>query len=293
MNYYNEIKEELLNNNINKKVKYHSINKSDLSTYYNVGRMINEDGKQYGEGIIKKYSKRLTTELGKGYTESNLKRFRQFYIIISKGATMSHQLSWSHYVELIPLNNINYINYYILETINNSLTVRQLRLRIKNEEYERLNENTKYKITNNKNPNITDYIKNPILIKSSENEKISEKVLQKLILEDIESFMRELGNSFSYIDNEYKIKIGQRYNYIDLLLFNYEFNCFVVIELKVTELKKQYIGQIQIYMDYIDKNIRKSYHDKTIGIIIYKRNNEYIIEYCSNKKIISREYKII
>lgn len=105
--------------------------------------------------------------------------------------------------------------------------------------------------------------------------------------------MKELGTGYSFIDNEYKIKIGQRYNYIDLLLFNYEFNCFVVIELKVTELKKQYIGQIQIYMDYIDKNIRKSYHDKTIGIIICKRNNEYIIEYCSNKKIISREYKII
>ena len=105
--------------------------------------------------------------------------------------------------------------------------------------------------------------------------------------------MKELGEGYSFIKTEYKISDYGTNNYIDILLFNYIYNCFAVIELKVTELKKQYIGQIQIYMDYIDKNIRKSYHDKTIGIIICKRNNEYIIEYCSNKKIISREYKII
>lgn len=106
--------------------------------------------------------------------------------------------------------------------------------------------------------NIKDNIKNPILIKNIHNyTEITEKILQKLILEDISSFMKELGDSFCFIDNEYKIKIGDRYNYIDLLLFNIEFNCYVVVELKVTELKKEHIGQIQVYMNYIDKNLKK------------------------------------
>jgi len=93
----------------------------------------------------------------------------------------------------------------------------------------------------------------------------SGKILQRLILEDIPSFLKELGNGFTFMDNEYKLKIGDRYNYIDLLLFNYEFNCFVVVELKVTELKKEHIGKIEVYMNYIDNNIRKIFQEKTVG----------------------------
>ena len=121
----------------------------------------------------------------------------------------------------------------------------------------------------------------------------SEKVLQKLILEDISSFLEELGNGFTFIKNEYKIRIEDRYNYIDLLLFNIEYNCYVVVELKVTELKKEHIGQIQVYMNYIDKNIRKVNQNKTIGIIICKKNNSYVIEYCSDNRIVSREYELV
>ena len=294
MNYYNEIKQELINNEINRKIKNYSINKSDLNTYYNVGKMLSEAGKHYGEGIIKEYSKKLTSELGKGYTISNLKRMRQFYLIIEKGATLSHQLSWSHYSELIPLNKIDMINYYIKLIENVNLSIRQLREKIKSKEYERLDENTRNKINNQEELNIVDFVKNPILVKNSHHyTEISEKILQKLILEDITSFMKELGNNFSYIDNEYKIKLGNQYNYIDLLLFNYEFNCFVVVELKVTELKKEHIGQIQVYMNYIDTNLKRVNQDKTIGIIICKKDNKYVIEYCSDSKIIAREYEIV
>ena len=98
--------------------------------------------------------------------------------------------------------------------------------------------------------------------------------------------MKELDNNFSFIASEYKIKIGNRYNYIDLLLYNIEFNCYVVVELKITELKKEYIGQIEIYMSYIDKTIKKITQDKTIGIIICKKDNKFIMEYCSDKRII-------
>ena len=293
-NYYNEIKEELINNEVTKKVKNYSINRSDLTTYYNVGKMLSEAGKHYGEGIINQYSLKLTNELGKGYTVSNLKRFRQFYLLVIKGATLSHQLTWSHYTELLPLNDINSINYYILMIEQHKLTIRQLREKIKIKEYERLDENTKNKLITKEEVSVIDYVKNPIMIKNSYNyTEISEKILKKLILEDIESFMKELGNAFCFIGSEYKIKLGDKYNYIDLLLFNYEYNCFVVVELKVTELKKEHIGQIQVYMNYIDNNLRKVNQDKTIGIIICRKDNKYVIEYCSDDRIIAREYELV
>jgi len=141
---------------------------------------------------------------------------------------------------------------------------------------------------------VTDFVKNPIVIKNSNNYEImSEKILKKLILEDIESFMRELGNSFCFIGSEYKIRIGSNFNYIDLLLFNYEYNCFAVVELKITELKKEHIGQIQVYMNYVDENIKKFNQDKTIGIIICKQDNKYVIKYCSDNRIIAREYELV
>ena len=294
MDYYDEIKNELISNEINRKVKNYSINRSDLNAYYNVGKMLSEAGKCYGEGIIKEYSKKLTEELGKGYTVSNLKRFRQFYILVEKGATLWHQLSWSHYRELIPLNDINKINYYIIQISKRNLSKRQLIEIIKSNEYERLDDETKNKLINGKETSVVDFVKNPIVIKNKYNyEDISEKMLQRLILEDISSFMKELGNGLSFIDSEYKIKLGDRYNYIDLLLFNIEFNCYVVVELKVCELRKEYIGQIEVYMNYIDRNIKKISQDKTIGIIICKKNNKYVIEYCSDNRIISKEYILV
>ena len=207
---------------------------------------------------------------------------------------MSHQLSWSHYCELLPVNSIDKINYYVKITEEQNLSVRELRTKIKNNEYERLDESTKEKLKEKGKLKVPDLVKNPIQIKNtSGNNEISEKVLQKFILEDIESFLKELGNGFCFIGSEYKIKIGDRYNYIDLLLFNYEFNCFVVVELKVTELKKEHIGQIEFYMNYIDKNLKNINQNKTIGIIICKKENKYVIEYCSDDRIISREYELV
>ena len=228
------------------------------------------------------------------YNISSLKRFRQFYIVIQKGATMSHQLAWSHWYEMLPIKDVNKINYYIKISEQQNLSVRELRTKIKNNEYERLDEETKLKLINKENTEVKDFIKEPIIIKNGLNyNDVSEKVLKKLILEDIDSFLKELGNGFCYIGSEYKIKIGTNYNYIDLLLYNIEFNCYVVVELKVTELKKEYIGQIEVYMNYIDSNLKKINQDKTIGIIIVRKNNKFIMEYCSDKRILSKEYMLI
>ena len=294
MNYYNEIKNELINNEINRKVKNYSINKRDLNTYYNVGKMLSEAGKHYGEGIIKEYSKRLTIELGKGYSKRNLWLMLKFYQLKEKMQTVSAQLSWSHYCELLTLESIDEIDYYIMISEKQNLSVRQLREKIKSNEYKRLPEVSKDKFILKEKLTVVDFVKNPIIIRNSNNyEIISEKILQKLILEDIEVFMKELGNSFCFIGSEYKIRVGNNFNYIDLLLFNIEYNCYVVIELKVTELKKENIGQIQVYMNYIDENLRKINQAKTIGIIICKQDNKYVIKYCSDDRIIAREYELV
>ena len=294
MNYYNEIKNELINNEINKKVKNYLVNRSDLNTYYNVGKILSEAGKHYGEGIIKEYSKRLTIELGKGYTFTSLTRMRKLFLLLEKLATVSQQLSYGHYVELLPYDDINKVKYYIKITEEQNLSIRKLRDRIKSNEYERLDNETKTKLINNNKREVVDFVKNPILIKNSLNIKnISEKILQKLILEDLTSFMKELGDGFCFVANEYKIKIGNTYNYMDLLFYNIKFKCYVVIELKITKLNYNHTGQIQNYMNYIDKNVKGIDDNKTVGIIICKINNQYVIDYCSDNRIISREYELI
>ena len=237
MNYYENIKEELISNEVYKKVKDYSKNKNDLKTYYNVGKMLSEAGKHYGESIIKEYSKKLTNGLGKGYSKRNLWLMLKFYELGEKVQTLSTQLTWSHYCELLSLNNIDKINYYVKITEENNLSVRELRNKIKNNEYERLDNKTKEKLKKEEQLQVQDLIKNPIILKTNK-EIVKEKALQQLILEDMSCFLKELGTGFSFIDNEYKIKIGNNYNYIDLLLYNITYNCYAVIELKVTELKK-------------------------------------------------------
>ena len=294
MNYYNSIKEELINNEITKKVKSYSINKSDLTTYFNVGKLLSEAGKHYGDGIIKEYSKKLTSEIGKGYSKRNLWLMLKYYQINEKMQTVSAQLSWSHYCEIMCINDIDKIKYYIKISEKQNLSVRQLRSKIESQEYERLPEETRSKIIKNKEVKVKDLIKDPIIINNKNNyDIVTEKILQKMILENIESFMKEFGNSLSFVGSEYKIKIGSNYNYIDLLFFNIEFNCYMVVELKVTELKKEHIGQIQVYMNYIDFNLKKINQDKTIGIILVKKNNQFIMEYCSDKRILVRTYELV
>lgn len=221
---------------------------------------------------------------------------KQFYNIFSdtKVSTLWTQLNWSHCKILLPIKNIYIINYYIEQISMRNLSARQLEAIIKSNEYERLPNDTKNKLINKEETNVKDLIPNPIIIKNKNNiEVVTEKILQQLILEDIPSFLKELGNGFSFIDSEYKIKIGDRNNYIDLLLFNIKYNAYVVVELKVTEFKAEYISQVQKYMNYIDKNIKEISNNNTIGILICKKENKFIIEYCSDERITIREYELV
>lgn len=291
MNYYNELKKELIKKEISKKARDYANNRNDLNTYYRVGKILTEAGKHYGEGIIKEYSVKLTRELGKGYTFTALTRMRKFFLLQEKLATVSQQLTYGHYVEVLPLNNIDEIKYYLMVSEQQSLSIRELRKKIKSKEYERLPKETKNKLNKVEELNVKDLIPNPIIIRNNNlDNELNEHMIKELILNNLDNFLSQLGYGFSYIGNEYKIKIGDRYNYIDLLLFNIEYNCYVVIELKVTELKKEHIGQIEVYMNYIDNNLKKVTQNKTIGIIICKKDNHFIMEYCSDRRILSREY---
>ena len=295
VNYYDEIKEKLLKNEIYAKVKDYSKERNKVLTYFEVGKLLSEAGKEYGNNIISSYAEKLVNEVGKKYNRSTLFRMKQFYNIFSdeKVAPLAQQLTWSHYIELLPLKDINEINYYIKVCEEQCLSRNDLRNKIKSKEYERLGKETKNKLIKNEELKLPDLVPNPILIKFEDNqEKLTEYALKQAILNNLDNFLKQFGNGFSYIGNEYKIKIGNNYNYIDLLLYNVKYKCYVVIELKVTELKKEHIGQIQVYMNYIDSNVKDLTDDKSIGIIISKKNNQFIIEYCSDERIFAREFKI-
>lgn len=295
MNYYNEIKNKIIDNEVYSKVKDYSKERHKVITYFEIGELLTEAGGKYGDKIIDEYSKKLVMEIGKKYNRRTLFRMKQLYNVFSneKVSTLWTQLIWSHLRLLFNLE-IDSINYYIKIIIDKHLSVRELEVKIKSNEYERLPVETKNKLICDENIEVKDLVPNPILIKNKNNIAIvSEKVLNHLILEDIESFMKELGNSFSFIGSEYKIKIGDRNHYIDLLLFNIKYNCYVVIELKITEFKVEYISQVQKYMNYIDKNIKEVSNNSTIGILICKRENKFVVEYCSDDRIAIRKYELV
>lgn len=220
---------------------------------------------------------------------------RRFYDVFKdiKFSPLARTLSWSHYMELLPLKDVNTINYYISISNTFNLTKRELRERIKSKEYERLPNNTKDKLIRNEKLEVIDSIPNPIVLKKDcDYEKITELLIKEMILKNMNSFLKQLGKGFDYIGNECKIKLDN-YNYIDILLYNVIYKCYVVVELKATKLKKNHIGQIETYMGYVDKIIRNSNDNETLGIILCKKGNKYITEYCSNKKIFEREYIIL
>ena len=296
MDYYKEIKNKIIDNEAYEKIKDYSKERHRVITYYEIGRLLNEAGKKYGANIIKQYSGKLVIEVGTKYNERTLRRMRQLYLLFKrqKWSPVSTKLSWSHYSELLSIKNDDKLSYYLNLSVIQNIGVRELREKIKSKEYERLPDETKNKIIKEEKLEVKDLVPNPILIKNKNNiEIVTEKVLHNLILEDIPSFMKELGNGYSFIDDEYKIKIGDTYHKIDLLLFNIKYNAYVVVELKVSEFKVEYISQVQKYMNYIDKNIKEITNNNTIGILICKRENKFVIEYCSDEKIVVREYVLM
>ena len=285
-NYLENIRSYIISEQARTIVRDYNANKSKLETYYNIGKELSEAGKHYGEGIVKKYATELAKEYGKGYSVSNLKRMRQFYILFEKGAAVPHQLTWEHLRLLLPLKNVEEIDYYIHVAIRSNLSYRKLAERIKSDEYGRLPLETKIKLKESKEVNEKDMVPSTIFVPSNKlKEELTEKVLENLIIDNISNVMEQLGEGYCFIKNQYKINIGNNKNYIDILLFNIKYNNYVVIELKVREFRKEDIGQILLYMNYIDKEVKSITQNKTMGIIITKEVDKFVVRYVNHDNI--------
>ena len=303
MNYYKEIKNLIEEKEVNDKVRYLESNKETIKTYYEIGRLLIEaqDGEEkakYGDGLIKKWSSELSREYGKGYNLTNLKNMRQLYLIIKKSRTSCDQLTltWSHWRYLLPLKNENERNYYINRCIQNNLSVRGLINEIKTKSFDRLSYADKkhIKLMTDKETSldIKDMIHDPILINIDDNEKISEKVLKKYILKELEHFFLELGTGFTFVGSEYKLSYDNKNYYVDLLLFNTELNRYIVCELKLGEIKPRDVTQTKVYMMLTDKFLKRRFHNETIGIIITRKNGKLALEYVSDPNIFVTTYRL-
>ena len=301
MNYYNEIKSILVDNAIGRKVREYKSNQKDLESYYNVGKLLveaqgGEERAKYGNGLIKEYSKRLTSELGKGYTVTRLKYMRTFYELVKKSPPLADQFknvntTWSNICEILYLKNIEEIKYYLNLSNKLCLTKLELRTKIKSKEYNRLPAEVKEKLKSNELVSTSEKVPSPVVLQGLKvGSKLTEKIVQKWIDENPTSFCEALGEGYTYVKSQYKIKIGSNYNYIDVLLFNVINMNYVVVEIKVTELKKEHIGQIETYMNYVDTNLKKEFHNKTTGILLVRDNNKWLIKYINNDGIKVRKY---
>ena len=301
MNYYNEIKNILVDNAIGRKIREYKSNQKDLESYYNVGKLLveaqgGEERAKYGDGLIKEYSKRLTSELGKGYSTRVLKKMRLFYMLVQKGPTLSTlfenvNITWSNVCEILHLKNVDEIAYYLNLSNKLCLTTRELRSRIKSNEYGRLPLAVKEKLNSNEGVSISEKVPSPVVLQDLKVDgKLTEKMVQTWIDENPIKFCNALGEGYTYCGSQYKIKIGLNYNYIDVLLFNVIDMNYVVVEIKVTELKKEHIGQIQTYMNYVDIKLKKEFHNKTTGILLVRENNEWLIKYINGDDVTIRRF---
>ena len=296
--YYLEIEHLIKKNEINRKVRIKEENNDLVITYWNVGKIIVEaqggsKRAKYGNELIKKWSVNLTTKYGKSYGVTNLKYMRKFYIIFQKSHPLGDQLTWSHYKVLISIKDENKRNYYINLCIKNNLSKRELIKEMKSNSYERLMDKPdKIDIMILNKPTITTDMKNPIIIPINIKVK-SEHDLELSILANLDFFFKQLGDGFTYVSHQYKISNGKNNYFIDLLLFNYKLNCFIVVELKLRSLKKEDKAQIEFYMRLVDEKIKESYHNKTIGIIISKESDKLIVNFVRNDMIIPLNYQLV
>ena len=294
--YYAEIEHLIKRNEISKRARKLEENYSLVATYWHIGKLIVEaqggsKRAKYGNELIKKWSVKLTELYGKGYDYTNLSRFRKFYMRFPILGTVS-QISWSIIYTLLPLKDENKRNYYLNLCIKNNLSVRELRQEIKSNSYERLvNKPEKIEIDIPKTYSITTDMKNPIII-PIQNEINNEHDLELNILANLDYFFKQLGQGFAYIAHQYKLVKDNHYYFVDILLFNIEMNCYIAIELKLRSLKKEDKAQMEFYMNLVDEQVKRPFHNKTVGIIISKESDEFIVHFIRSNDIIPLNYEL-
>ena len=303
MNYLKNIEELIVENEARKIATALRDNSNTLLTYWNIGKLIveaqgGEKRAKYGDNLISEWGKKLSEKYGKNYGVRTLQRMRQLFLLFPKASTLWTKLNWSHYKLILPIKNENERNYYINLVILNNLSVRELQREIKNKSFDRLSYADKEHIeiinnTNNTPLSIKDMIKDPIILKADKNiDKIDELAIHKYIISLLEDKFLELGTGFTLAGHEYKIHIDNKTYKIDLLFFNYLINAFVVVEVKTRELQHYDISQLEFYVKFVDKNIKRDNHNKTIGLLIFKKKNKFVIEYTTSNDILVTTYAL-
>ena len=303
---FNNIK-ELVVNSRNK--VYTTVNIEMLKLYWNIGKIImgiqqGDERAKYGDSILEKLSEKLTNEFGKGFSKRNLERMRKFYICFPITTTVSSQLSWSHYLELIKIEDKSKRNFYFNECINTKWSVRELQRQRDSLLYERLllsADKEKVLELSEKGQILKtskDLVKDPFVLEFldiKENTNYLESDLEKNILEHLKEFLLELGKGFGYVGNQVRITLNEEHFYPDLVFYNRILKCFVIIDLKIGKVTHQDIGQMQMYVNYYDREIKQRDENQTIGILLSTNKNETVVKYTlpqSNETIFSTEYKL-
>lgn len=259
---------------------------------------------EYGETVLKKLSEKLTEEFGKGFSKRHLERMRKFYLCFPIATTLSSQLSWSHYLELIKIDEDNKRQFYIKETINSNWSVRELQRQIVSLLYERLilsKNKKKIKALSQKGQAIktaSDLVKDPFVLEFlniKENTDYLESDLEKAILRHLKEFLLELGKGFMFVGSQVRITLEEDHFYPDLVFYNRLLRCFVIIDLKIGKVTHGDIGQMQMYVNYYDRVIKQVDEAKTIGILLCAEKNETIVRYTlpeDNNNIFASNYKL-
>ncbi len=293
-----------------RKTVVQSVNKTIVDTYFEIGRLIVEEeqnGKskaEYGQNLIPELSQKLTTEFGKGFSTTNLKQMRTFYLTYSKGQTVSDEfrLSWSHYLMLMRIDNVEERNFYEIETAQNSWSLRELQRQFNTSLYERLalsrNKNEVKKLSEKgliidkaqdslKDPYVLEFLGLP------EETKYSETELEQKLIDKLEHFLLELGKGYTFVGRQVRFTFDDKHFRVDLVFYNRLLQCFVLIDLKIGEITHQDLGQMQMYVNYYDRFVKLDTEDKTIGIILCKKKNDTLVEITlpeNNEQIFASKY---
>lgn len=288
---------------------YKAVNNAMVEAYWLIGRKIveaqgGESSAQYGKAIIKNLSESLTKEYGKGFDETNLRRMRKFYTIFENRDTLCHELSWSHYRALLKVENEEARNFYIEECAKSDWSVRELSRQINSFYYERLlSSKDKQSVQENMVSKLSktdpiDVIKDPYILEFlgiEKYEKLYEKDLEEQLISHLQSFLLELGRGFSFVGRQKRFYIdGQNY-FIDLVFYNYILKCFVLIDLKVGELKHQDIGQMQMYVNYYTRELMNEGDNLPIGIVLCADKSDAVVKYTlpeNNNQIFASKYML-
>jgi predicted nuclease of restriction endonuclease-like (RecB) superfamily len=290
-----------------------TVNKTMVYTYYEIGRMIVEEEQNgneraaYGKQILKELSKRLTTEFEKGFSQRNLEQMRQFYLTYSKTQTLSAEfnLSWSHYLKLMRIDNEDERRYYQIEAYENNWSLRELQRQFDSALYERLvlsRDKKSIKELSEKGQVVEDpkdSIKDPYVLEFiglPENSKYSETEFEQKIIDKLEHFLLELGKGYAYIGRQVRFTFDEKHFRVDLVFYNRLLQCFVLIDLKIGEINHQDLGQMQMYVNYYDRFVKLDTENKTIGIVLCKDKNDTVVEITlpeNNEQIFASKYQTV